>query len=102
VVVRWVVAAVVLFAVWTHWRAAYTADVRAAADDLPASAERLEELVLDLRDKRLAYRCKAVLRDLRAGDDDLCSEHLGDVRERLDHLERFAPLRRALARPPDR
>ena len=100
--IRWVVAAVVIFAVWTHWRAAYTFDVRAAVDDLPDSAARLEELVLDLRDKRLAFRCQAVLRDLRAGDDELFREHLGDVGERLDHLERFAPLRRARARPPER
>ena len=45
---------------------------------------------------------RAVLRDLWAGDEELFREHVGDVRERLDHLERFAPLRRALARPPDR
>lgn len=100
--IRWVVALVVVLVVWTHWRAAYTADVRAAVDDLPDSAERLEELTQDLRDKRLLYRCRAVLRDLRAGDDELFREHVGDVRERLDHLERFAPLRRALARPPER
>jgi uncharacterized protein YPO0396 len=101
-VIRWVLVAVVLLAVWTHWRAAYTAEVRAALDDLPESAERLDDLVLDLRDKRLAYRCKALLRDLRAGDAELFREHLGDVRERLDHLERFAPLRRVPARPPER
>jgi len=101
-VIRWVVALVVVLAVWTHWRAAYTADVRAAVDDLPDGAERLEELTQDLRDKRLLFRCRAVLRDLRAGDDELFREHVGDVRERLDHLERFAPLRRALARPPGR
>ena len=100
--IRWVVAVVVLFVIWTHWRAAYTSEVRAVVDDLPDGAERLEELVLDLRDKRLAYRCKAVLRDLRAGDDELFREHVGDVRERLDHLERFAPLRRALTGPPER
>ena len=99
--IRWVVALVVVFAVWTHWRAAYTAGVRAAVNDLPGSAERLEELVADLRDNRLAFRCKAVLRDLRAGDEELFAEHLGDVRERLDHLERFAPLRRLAARPPE-
>lgn len=98
--IRWVVALVVVFAVWTHWRAAYTAAVRLAVDDLPASADHLEALVEDLRDNRLAFRCKAVLRDLRAGDDELFVEHLGDVRERLDHLERFAPLRRLSARPP--
>ena len=100
--IRWVVALVVVLAVWTHWRAAYTADVRAAVDDLPDSAERLEDLTQDLRDKRLLFRCRAVLRDLWAGDEELFREHVGDVRERLDHLERFAPLRRALARPPDR
>jgi hypothetical protein len=101
-VVRWVVAVLVLFVVWTHWRAAYTAEVRAAVDELPDSAGRLDQLVIDLRDKRLAFRCKAMLRDLRAGDEELFREHRGDVRERLDHLERFAPLRRALARPPER
>ena len=96
---RYSVAAVVLFVVWVHWRAAYTAEVRAALDDLPANEERLEDLIEDLRDKRLAYRCKAVLADHRAGDTDLCREHVADALERVEHLERFAPLRRVLARP---
>ena len=96
---RYSVAAVVLFVVWVHWRAAYTAEVRAALDDLPANEERLEDLIEDLRDKRLAYRCKAVLADHRAGDTELCREHMADALERVEHLERFAPLRRVLARP---
>jgi hypothetical protein len=100
-VLRYSIAAVVALAVWVHWRAAYTAEVRAALDDLPANEGRLEDLIEDLRDKRLAYRCKAVLADHRAGDAALCREHIGDALERLDHLERFAPLRRALARRPD-
>jgi hypothetical protein len=91
---RLVVAAVVLLAVWLHWRAAYTPEVRAALDDLPASQERLAEVVEDLRDKRLAYRCKAVLGDYRTGNDALGQEHVADVFERIAHLERFAPLRR--------
>ena len=92
------IAAVVVLAVWVHWRAAYTADVRAALEDLPASEERLEDLVADLRDKRLAYRCKAVLADHRSASPDL-EEHMEDAIDRVDHLERFAPLRRLLARP---
>ena len=95
---RYSVAAVVLFVVWVHWRAAYTAEVRAALDDLPANEERLEDLIEDLRDKRLAYRCKAVLADHRSGSLDL-EEHMADAIDRVDHLERFAPLRRLLARP---
>ncbi|HZQ78971.1 MAG TPA: hypothetical protein VFE55_16670 [Acidimicrobiia bacterium] len=91
---RDVIVAVVLLAVWVHWRAAYTAEVRAALDDLGTGQERLDELIQDLRDKRLAFRCRAVLRDYRAGDTELCREHMADVVERLDHLERFAPLRR--------
>jgi hypothetical protein len=90
---RWVVAVVVLFVMWIHWRAAYTAQVRSALGDLPAAEEQLEELVEDLRDKRLAFRCKAVLADYRAGRPDL-EEHMADALERVEHLERFAPLRR--------
>jgi hypothetical protein len=93
-VLRYSIVAVILLVLWLHWRAAFTAAVRAALDDLPASAERLDELIEDLRDKRLAYRCKAVLADHRAGDTDLCREHTAAALERLDHLERFAPLRR--------
>ena len=97
---RYVIVATVLLVVWVHWRAAYTADVRAAVDDVGTHQEQLEELILDLRDKRLAFRCKAVLADYRAGRTDLCREHRDDVLERVEHLERFAPLRRLL--PPGR
>ena len=93
---RYVIVATVLLVLWVHWRAAYTADVRAAVDDLPAHQERLDELILDLRDKRLAFRCKAMLADYRAGRTELCREHRDDVLERVEHLERFAPLRRLL------
>ena len=93
---RFVIAAIVLSAVWLHWRAGGTAEVRAALDDLPANQERLDDLVEDIRDKRLAYRCKAVLGDFRAGDSDAIQEHLDDALERVEHLERFAPLRRRL------
>jgi hypothetical protein len=93
---RLFVVAVVLLAVWLHWRAAYTGEVRAALEELPASHERLDELVEDLRDKRLAYRCKAVLNDCRAGNPDLFNEHIAEALERVDHLERLAPLRRWL------
>jgi hypothetical protein len=93
---RYLIVALVLGACWLHWRAAYTGEVRAALDDLPAGQERLGDLVEDLRDKRLANRCKAVLSDCRAGNTDLFREHLADALERVNHLERFAPLRRAL------
>jgi hypothetical protein len=96
VVLRYSIVAVILLVVWLHWRAALTAEVRAALDDLQASEEHLEDLIQDLRDKRLAYRCKAVLADHRAGDADLCREHMADALERIDHLERFAPLRRLI------
>ena len=96
---RYFIVAVVLLALWLHWRAAFTADVRAALDDLPAGEERLDDLIQDLRDKRLAYRCKAVLADHRAGDAELCREHMADALERVDHLERFAPLRRLMQAP---
>ena len=96
---RYFIVAVVLLALWLHWRAAFTADVRAALDDLPASEERLDDLIQDLRDKRLAYRCKAVLADHRAGDAELCREHTADALERVDHLESFAPLRRLMHSP---
>ena len=91
---RLFVVTVVLLVAWLHWRAAYTREVRAALDDLPASQEQLDDLVLDLRDKRLAYRCKAVLKDYRTGDTSLFTEHIADALERVDHLERLAPLRR--------
>lgn len=94
---RYSVIVVVLLAFWLHWRAAYTADVRAALDDLPASAARLDDLLQDVRDRRLVHRCRAVLADQRAGDRDGFDEHLADALERVEHLERFAPLRRARA-----
>jgi hypothetical protein len=96
-VLRYAVVAVVLFVFWVHWRAAYTAEVRAALGDLPTGEEQLDELVQDLRDNRLAFRCKAVLADHRAGAPDL-DEHVAAALERVDHLERCAPLRRVLAR----
>ena len=89
--------AVVLLVVWTHWRAAYTAEVRAALDDLPTREDELDELVRDLRDKRLAFRCRAVLADYRRGGPDL-EEHRVEALERVEHLERFAPLRQMLRR----
>jgi len=90
---RLFVVTVVLLAVWLHWRAAYTTEVRRALDGLPHSQEQLDDLVEDLRDKRLAYRCKAVLNDFRAGDTELFKEHVAAAFERVEHLERLAPLR---------
>jgi hypothetical protein len=98
-VLRYSIIAVVLLVVWLHWRAAFTAEVRAALGDLTAGEERLDDLIRDLRDKRLVFRCKAVLADHRAGDADLFREHTADVLERVEHLERFAPLRRLFTRP---
>jgi len=97
-VLRLFVAIVVLGVLWLHWRAGYTAQVRAALDDLPASAGHLDDLVEDLRDKRLAYRCKAVLNDHRAGNTAMFAEHVAEALERVEHLERFAPLRRRSVR----
>jgi hypothetical protein len=91
---RFAIAVVVLLALWLHWRAAYTTDVRTALGDLPFSEERLDDLLEDVRDRRLLHRCRAVLADRRAGDQVLYREHLADALERIDHLERFAPLRR--------
>lgn len=91
---RYAVVAVVMLAFWMHWRAAYTADVRTALDDLPASAERLDDLLLDVRDRRLIHRCRAALADQRAGDEAAFAEHKADALERIEHLDRFAPLRR--------
>ena len=91
---RYPIVAVVLLAVWLHWRAAYTREVRAALHDLPASEERLDDLLQDVRDPRLIHRCRAVLADRRAGDDALYREHLAEAVQRIEHLERFSPLRR--------
>ncbi|HVW33647.1 MAG TPA: hypothetical protein VHL53_14000 [Acidimicrobiia bacterium] len=91
--VRYAVVVVVLLVLWTHWRAAYTGAVRAALDDLPAREGELDDLIGDLRDKRLAFRCRAVLADYRRDGPDL-EEHRADALARVEHLERFAPLRR--------
>ncbi|MEW6476876.1 MAG: hypothetical protein AB1679_31855 [Actinomycetota bacterium] len=91
---RYAIVAVVLLAVWLHWRAAYTADVRVALDELPGGHDRLDDLLQDVRDRRLVHHCRAVLADQRAGDTELFEEHRADALGRLEHLERFAPLRR--------
>jgi hypothetical protein len=92
-VIRLFVVTVVLLGLWLHWRAAYTAEVRAALVDLAANGERLDDLLEDVRDRRLIHRCNAALADFRAGDAALCREHVADALDRVDHLERFAPLR---------
>ncbi|HYH51968.1 MAG TPA: hypothetical protein VEG38_20675, partial [Acidimicrobiia bacterium] len=92
------IVAVVLLAFWVHWRAAYTAEVRAALDELPASADRLDDLLFDVRDRRLIHRCRAVLADHRSGDPERFAEHKADALARIDHLETFAPLRRLSAK----
>lgn len=93
-VLRYSIVVVVLLAAWLHWRAAYTPDVRAALEELPAGAARLDDLLADIRDRRLIHRCRAVLADQKAGDQASFEEHKADALARLDHLERFAPLRR--------
>jgi hypothetical protein len=93
-VLRYLIIVAVLMALWLHWRAAYTQDVRAALDALPGSTERLDDVLQDVRDRRLLHRCRAVLADQEAGNLGLFEEHRADALERLDHLERFAPLRR--------
>ena len=95
---RSAIVAVVLLVLWAHWRAAYTAEVRAALDDLPASEDRLDDLLQDVRDRRLIHRCRAVLADRRSGAEEQFHEHLADALARLDHLEMFAPLRRLIRR----
>jgi hypothetical protein len=100
-VFRYALVAVLLLVVWTHWRAAYTGEVRAALDDPVAGEERLEDLIPDLRDNRLAHRCKAILADRRAADVEALGEHVNDVLDRLGHLERFAPLRRLIPPTPE-
>ena len=92
--IRYAVIAVVLLALWLHWRAAYTTEVRTALADLPASGERLDDVLQDVRDRRLIHHCRAVLADQRTGDRAQFDEHVADALERIDHLERFAPLRR--------
>ena len=94
---RYALIAVVLFAAWLHWRAAYTTQVRAALDTLPASTEQLDDVLQDVRDRRLIHHCRAVLADQRAGETTLFEEHRTAALERVAHLERFAPLRRVRA-----
>ena len=89
--------AVVLLAAWLHWRAAYTTQVRAALDNLPASTEQLDDVLGDVRDRRLIHHCRAVLADQRAGEATLFEEHRADALDRAAQLERFAPLRRIRA-----
>jgi hypothetical protein len=93
-VLRYAVIAVVLLVLWLHWRAAYTTEVRSALDDLPSGEDHLDDLLLDVRDRRLVHRCRAVLADQRAGDAERFAEHRADALARIEHLERFAPLRR--------
>jgi hypothetical protein len=93
-VLRYSLIAVVLLALYTHWRAAYTAEVRAALDALPAGKENLDDLLQDVRDRRLIHHCRAVLADQNAGRRELFEEHRASALARVEHLERFAPLRR--------
>ncbi len=91
---RYFLIAVVLIALYAHWRAAYTAEVRAALEALPAGEEDFDDLLQDVRDRRLIHHCRAVLADQRAGKHELFEEHRGDALARVNHLARFAPLRR--------
>lgn len=91
---RYFLIAAVLLGLYTHWRAAYTAEVRAALDALPAERERLCDLLQDVRDRRLIHHCRAVLADQNAGEHVLLDEHRTAALARVEHLERFAPLRR--------
>ena len=91
---RYSTIVVVLLTLWLHWRAAYTAEVRAALEDLPASDEHLDDLLQDVRDRRLIHHCRAVLADQRAGNKALFEEHRADAVGRIEHLEKFSPLRR--------
>lgn len=93
---RFLLIAVVLLVLYTHWRAAYTGEVRAALDALPAGTEHLDDLLYDVRDRRLIHQCRAVLADQAAGQHDLFEEHRTAALARVEHLERFAPLRRFL------
>lgn len=95
---RYSVIVVVLLALYTHWRAAYTSEVRAALDALPAGEERFDDLLQDVRDRRLTHYCRALLADQSAGDQASFEEHKADAFARLEHLETFAPLRRFLHR----
>jgi len=115
----WVVLPPALLAWWLHWRAAKTAEVRLvlveisrlmddviaaggasvapARDEAPQNyGEMLGTLIDDLHDKRLAFRCKAVLADSRRAltsrrveDAQAGREHIGDALDRIRHLERL-------------
>lgn len=91
---RYSLIAVVLLALYTHWRAAYTTEVRAALDALPNGKEHLDDLLQDVRDRRLIHQCRAVLADQNAGNHERLEEHRTAALARVEHLERFAPLRR--------
>lgn len=91
---RYSLIPVVLLVLYTHWRAAYTAEVRAALDALPAGEEDFDDLLQDVRDRRLIHHCRAVLADQDAGKHELLDEHRTAALARVEHLERFAPLRR--------
>ena len=93
---RYSLIAVILIALYTHWRAAHTAEVRAALEALPAGEEDFDDLLQDVRDRRLIHYCRAVLADQNAGQQELFEEHRTDALARVDHLTRFAPLRRFL------
>ena len=95
---RYSIIVVVLLVLWLHWRSAYTAEVRAALVGLPGNEEQLDDLLQDVRDRRLVHYCRAVLTDQRAGDQELFEEHRTDALRRVEHLERFAPLRRSAPR----
>jgi hypothetical protein len=97
-VLRFAIITVVLLGAWMHWRAAYTTEVRAALDSLPAGAAQLDDLLQDVRDRRLIHYCRAVLADQQRGDAVSFEEHRTDAVRRLEHLERFAPLRRLTPR----
>ena len=91
---RYSIIVVVLLAAWLHWRAAHTAEVRAALDGLPATQDHLDDILQDVRDRRLIHHCRAVLADQRAGNQAALEEHTADAASRIEHLETFAPLRR--------
>ena|SRR5436309_8138461 len=126
----WVVVPTVLFAWWLHWRAAKTPEVRlvlseigrvvgdfiaaggtsvgqGAGETARHYGERLETLIDELHDNRLAFGCKAVLADCRrvfvsyqVEDALACLEHVDVALDRIRHLEHLALRRpRASERP---
>jgi hypothetical protein len=97
-VLRYLLIAVGLLALYTHWRAAYTGEVRTALAALPAGEEHFDDLLHDVRDRRLFHQCRAVLADQKAGRRELFEEHRTAALARVEHLERYAPLRRLASR----